>query len=341
MLRFLPLTIGALAATTSMGAGISGPLPAEAAPVGAPGSGSHPFVILENAGQFDPAVRFQVQTSREVIWVTDQSLWVTQFLGGRQAPSPSDAALPGNDRSTSGPTKGINLKLTFPGHRVAALIASDPVPAWVNYFLGSDPRKWRSGVHGYGRVTWRNLYPGVSLSLAKIDGEAALVVKAVHSSDLSAVRLAVTGAKALRALPGGRLVADTDIGPVPLPALVEDGRSLEAHPRGRVVSFTDAGGSTAVVPEAEPRMPSEGSGLLYGTFLGGGTDDETSDIAIGPDGSTYVAGWTYSADFPTTLGAFDTTNADRDGFITRVDPSGGSLIYSTYLEEARRTSRCP
>jgi hypothetical protein len=325
MLRSLSLAI-ALVTGTSMGARISGPLPAQATPAEPQVSRGHSFVVVENAGQFNPAVRFQVQTPGEVIWVTDRSLWLSRVGGGEQAQNVDP--FPGA-RSAVGPTgpRGVNLELTFPGNRWAARpVGLDPLPARMSYFLGSDPGRWHSAVHTYGQLSWRYLYPGVSVTLEAVDGRPVLVLHAADSSDLRAVRLAVAGAKALRALPDGQLLADTAIGPVRLPAFLHGGRPLQTDPRGAVVSFADTGTS-----EAAGRTPSAGSGLLYGTLLGGSSDDYTSGIVVGPDGSTYVAGWTYSADFPTTPGAFDTTNADRDAFISRFDPTGSSLLYSTYL----------
>ena len=66
-------------------------------------------------------------------------------------------------------------------------------------------------------------------------------------------------------------------------------------------------------------------------------------------GNAYVAGYTGSADYPVTPGAFDTThngaNGDYDAFVTKVNSSGSSLAYSTFLGgnaqelELRRRSR--
>src|SRR2546427_6812956 len=47
---------------------------------------------------------------------------------------------------------------------------------------------------------------------------------------------------------------------------------------------------------------------------------------------SYVTGYTNSTDFPTTLGAFQTTFAGSyDAFVTKLNPTGSALVYSTYL----------
>jgi hypothetical protein len=78
-----------------------------------------------------------------------------------------------------------------------------------------------------------------------------------------------------------------------------------------------------------------GSGLIYATFLGGDyTDADTSGTCIFVDSSNnaYVTGKTWSANFPTTAGAFDEThNGYADVFVTKLNAAGSALVYSTFL----------
>ncbi|MCM3541322.1 HYR domain-containing protein, partial [Priestia endophytica] len=75
-----------------------------------------------------------------------------------------------------------------------------------------------------------------------------------------------------------------------------------------------------------------GSMLIYSTYLGGTDSDRGFGIALDAGGNAYVTGFTESANFPTTPGAFDTTyNGSGDVFVTKLNPTGSTLIYSTYL----------
>jgi hypothetical protein len=75
--------------------------------------------------------------------------------------------------------------------------------------------------------------------------------------------------------------------------------------------------------------------LVYSTLLGGGSYDGASTVAVDTSGVVTVAGFTSSANLPTTRGAYDTTqNNGVDAFVSRLDPSKtgtAQLVYSTYL----------
>ena len=72
--------------------------------------------------------------------------------------------------------------------------------------------------------------------------------------------------------------------------------------------------------------------LVYATFLGGSDGDVALSIAVDGNGNAYVAGVTDSPDFPTTEDAIGPTlNGLSDAFVVKLDPSGSSLVYATYL----------
>jgi hypothetical protein len=88
------------------------------------------------------------------------------------------------------------------------------------------------------------------------------------------------------------------------------------------------GGGNAFVTELNP----SGSGLVYSTFLGGSSNDLALGIALDSAGDAYITGRTNSSNFPTTAGAFQTTLAGSlDAFVTKLNPSGSALVYSTFL----------
>lgn len=76
------------------------------------------------------------------------------------------------------------------------------------------------------------------------------------------------------------------------------------------------------------QLAADGSTLLYVSFLGGGGIDASAGIAIGPDGSVFVAGTTTSGDFPLAGAGSTSPRGGQDIFVSRFDASGSRLLSS-------------
>jgi hypothetical protein len=82
------------------------------------------------------------------------------------------------------------------------------------------------------------------------------------------------------------------------------------------------------------KLNAAGSAILFSTYLGGDGVDSTAGVAADSAFNVVVAGNTTSTNFPTTsASAFQTapTNANNHAFVSVLDPTGHSLVYSTYL----------
>ena len=87
------------------------------------------------------------------------------------------------------------------------------------------------------------------------------------------------------------------------------------------------GGSDAFVT----KLNAAGSALIYSTYLGGSEDDTGNDIAVDTGGNAYVMGETQSTDFRTANPLQPLSGGGVDAFVTRLNPTGSNLSYSTYL----------
>jgi hypothetical protein len=107
------------------------------------------------------------------------------------------------------------------------------------------------------------------------------------------------------------------------------------------------GQSNAFVTKLNPK----GSGEIYATFIGGSSTDSAESIALDSAGFAYVSGNTSSVNFPVTSGTLEGTSVQNDsyfiynlentygsiGFVSKLNPGGTELTYSTYLEGAETT----
>ncbi len=105
-------------------------------------------------------------------------------------------------------------------------------------------------------------------------------------------------------------------------------------------AFQTSGGSNGNIEVFVSKLNSTGSAVLYSTYLAARDSDYGYGIAVDSGGHAYVTGRTDSNNFPTTAGAFRPSfsggscgqnTACFDAFVTKVNPSGSGLVYSTYL----------
>lgn len=232
---------------------------------------------------------------------------------------------------------GAVLKLNFAGGNPNARAeGASELPGKVNYLTG-DRSRWRTAIPTYARVTYRGVYPGVDVVFYgnQRQVEYDLIVK--PGADWRPIALDVTGADLLRVSDGGDLVAE--IGGRELiqrkPVVYQEIDGQRHQVRGRYVL---AGPSRVRFDVGRYDATHElfiDPVLVYSTFLDGtlGINASTLGESIAVDGSgVYIAATTSAADYPVTAGVPDgTANGNGDIVVTKLDPTGAMLIYSTYM----------
>lgn len=82
------------------------------------------------------------------------------------------------------------------------------------------------------------------------------------------------------------------------------------------------------------KINATGSALVYSTFLGGSSSDQSYDIILDNSGNSYITGYTGSSNYCITPGVYQpflTATNDFDAFVSKLSSNGTSLIYSTYI----------
>jgi len=93
------------------------------------------------------------------------------------------------------------------------------------------------------------------------------------------------------------------------------------------------GGFDSFIAKLNLNNPGVGS-LEYATYLGGTGDEHARGIAVDHSGNAYITGWTMSGDYPvaSVIIPFQNTYAGNgDVFLSKVDNTGSTLLYSTYI----------
>src|SRR5439155_14661442 len=202
-----------------------------------------------------------------------------------------------------------------------------------NYFVGKEASGWHTHIPTYGRVRYGGVYPGVDLEYYGRQGEVEYDFIVGAGSDAGRLGLGIEGVERMEVDRGGDLVLQVGGGelrwrrPEAYQELGGERRRVEA---GYVVhDGKEVGFSLGAYDHHAPLIIDPV--LTYATYLGGTGGDVAYGIAVDASGNAYITGITNSTDFP-TAGAEQGSNAGSgDVFVTKLNPSGTALVYSTYL----------
>ena len=233
---------------------------------------------------------------------------------------------------------------------------ANKLPGIANYYVGSDPRKWRTHIPTYARVKYDNVYPGVDLVYyGSQSGQLEYDFVVAPGADPSSIALSLspgmpsvdrnaksTAMAALRLAPNGDLSVRLKGGDVQLhkPVVYQTSSAALAGPRtmvdGHYVLTASNQVQFSVGPYDHTKPLCIDPVLTYSTYMGGGVSDIGYSIGIDGNSNAYVAGSTYSSSLPFTPNTLNGAqhspdNSNSDAFIVELNPTGTTALYYTYL----------
>lgn len=279
----------------------------------------------ENRGQFADHVAFVVRGAGMQVFLTDRG---AGFVLREPEEPPSRPVGPGARPSADAGGDAWAVLLDFGAS--APPVGQEPLPGRSHHLVGSEDR-WVQGARHFARVVHPGMGPGIDVVWHASPAGLKFDVVVQPGAELERFRIEVQGAEAVL-LEEGRIVVETPLGrltkdaPVTYQDTPAGRRGVESRHvlDGRHVSYA--------VGEHDPRLPLVIDPLVHATYLGGSGSESGDAIAVDASGSAYVTGEVQSTDFPTTPGAFrPLAPGDTDAYVTKLDPSGGGLVYATYL----------
>lgn len=199
-------------------------------------------------------------------------------------------------------------------------------------------------VPSFASVTMRQVLPGIDVCFRSLPGDGAASPSGAFEydlllapgADLSSFEAVCEGVHELRIDASGRLVAVVSTPEGPQELLQQAPIAWQQGPDGKqpvTVRFRLLSGNRYgfVAEHLHADLPTVvDPGVIWGTFLGGGATDRIHDMTYVDGDGVWVGGWTGSADFPATVGAFQTTGA-ADAMVAKLSDDGQSLVFATYL----------
>lgn len=285
-----------------------------------------PMPFEANQGQTDSCVKFLSRSAGCSIFLTSSETVLT-------LQRPCSPRSPKATRTTA----IVRMKLVGanPAPRVEALA---PLPGKVNYLIGSDPRKWRTGVSTYARVKHTAVYPGIDLVHYGDQRQLEYDFVVAPGADPAAITLAFSGARKLELDPRGDLLLHTAAGTVRQhkPRIYQPlGRERRAVAGGWVLRGRNRAAFRLARYDTRRTLVIDPT-LTYATYLGGSgdADERPYDVTLDAAGALYVTGRTNTVDFPTRKPLQPALRGGYgDAFVTKLAVGGSSLslLYSTYV----------
>ncbi|MGA8303112.1 MAG: SBBP repeat-containing protein, partial [Thermoplasmata archaeon] len=254
------------------------------------------------------------------------------------------------------------LRMKLVGANATAAVAGlDRQSGVVNYFIGNDPKKWRSGIPTFGKVDYTAIYPGIDLVFYGNQQQLEYDFIVAPGADPSRIAWQIEGA-ALSVDRHGDLQLVAPNGPASFkrPVLYQMNGDKKVSVAGRyVIAGHQARFALGAYDHTKPLIIDPV--LSYLSYLGGavsaygpapsGTSyigwssgysdwvqgQPTEALAVDGDGDVYVTGNTNAIDFPVkhavqgSDAALKVNYNATSAYVTKFNPEGTGLIYSTYL----------
>ena len=262
----------------------------------------------------------------------------TRGNDGQQSPVVG-RQLPGNEseQQTRNPILAYEARGCNPHATVSGV---DELPGKSNFFIGNDPKKWRSNVPTYAKVKYEGVYSGIDLVYYGNQQQLEFDFVVAPGADPRRIRFDIRGTKRIRRDENGDLVLKMEMG--------ED--EIRWH---KPVAYQEKNGTRQLVAvhyavKDKNRVGFEMAGydasrplyidpLIYSTYLGGSGEDRGTGIAVDSAGNAYVTGATSSTNFPTMnplQPAFE--GVGYDAFVAKINPSGSGfgLLHLSWRQRA-------
>ena len=305
-----------------------------------------PLAFEQNVGQTDSEVKYMARgsgynlflTSSEAIFKlhkrgefsTVRSMIEHKRLGPAKVKAMSQQRQEMNSTSSHVAVVRMQIQRLYSASQVSA---GDMQPGKINYFIGNDLSKWHSNISLFGRVNYRNLYPGVDLVFHGAGRDLEFDYLISPGADAESIAFSFKGADRMRTNAAGDLILATSAGPLeihkPVAYQEQDGKRMPVEARFRVFGTNEVAFALGPYDHNHELVIDPSVSYIYSTYFGGDAADYGLSIVADANGDAYIAGSTDSDSIPgPSSPASNPNTAGFDAFVTEINPSG-AVVFTT------------
>jgi hypothetical protein len=327
----------------------------------APGNASQPRILSSygklplsfeaNQGQTDATVKFLSRTRDYSLFLTaDETVLTLRAKSKKNSTQRLPAGIQGFVSGHRYSDAAISVKPDAPlgaalrteqagvlrmklrnANSTAKVTGVDEMAGTTNYFIGNNPAKWKTNVPSYAKVRYEEIYSGIDLVYYGNQRQLEYDFIVSPGADPHRIAFDVAGAKKIRRDAQGDLVLTMSAGDIRWhkPVVYQENNGARQQIAARY-TITNANRVAFEVAQYDASRALYIDPLIYSTYLGGSGGDDGFAITVDGAGNAYVTGDTNSTDFP-TLNPLQPYGGSYDIFVTKLNPAGTALVYSTYL----------
>ena len=307
--------------------------------------GKLPLSFIQNNGQVDEKMKYYEKGSGRTTSFTKDGIYLTlQTQNSRLKNKNLKSEISNlNSKSELSNLQSEIVKLIpLNANKNPDIIAEGKQEGKVNYFIGNDPKKWKTNVPTYNAVVYREIYKNIDMKFYGNNKQMEYDIIVKPGADPNVVKLSYEGIEGLKVTDDGDLLISLKQGDIvqKKPYIYQEinGKRIEVDGRFEILSQSQDpslqppvayGFQVASYNKNHPLIIDPV--LVYSTYLGGSGCEDGYDIAVDTSGNAYVTGITYSTDFPVVNPIQGSFAGYYDAFVSKLNSSGTALVYSTYL----------
>ena len=297
--------------------------------------GKIPLSFEPNVGQSDSQVQYIARGSGYSLFLTPSETVFLLKSGSAKISDSSKSPLSGAAQFE----RGSSLRLQFLNSKSgAALSATNKLPGKINYLTGNDPKSWHTNIPTFARVAQHDLYPGIDVVYYGTQQQLEYDFVVSAGVDPGAIALSFTGSKKVHVDQAGDLIVSVAVGDLRMrkPLAYQQAANGERKLVAAKYVLRGANGAGISVGSYDAKETLIIDPILeYSTYLGGSNIDGGNAIAVAQDKTAFIAGGTFSTDFPTAHSLQPNHGGpddfSRDAFVAKLSADGSTLLYATYL----------
>lgn len=293
------------------------------------------YRFIPNKGQFEQEITHKARINNGALFL-EKDRFTFHFTDNSAL---TDAHHKGEDPAGK-KLSGHVYQVQFLNANTQSLSEEKPTNEYYNFFLGNKKEKWAGGVHAYEKVNYNQVYAGIDLKVYSQNEQLKYdwIVKANANPQL--IQQEYIGLEKIKLDEKGNLQLKTSLLTVtelaPKAYQIIAGKKVEVpcefKLNGTILSYHFPKGYQSQFDLIIDPV------LIFGSSSGSFADNFGMTATYSSQGHLFTGGTAYNIGYPTTVGAYQTTafaNGSTYGVtdvvITKYDPTGASLVYSTYI----------